>query len=50
MFCDLAAKFARSLAHKHAVSPVAAHEPRAAVDMVAKVVGRPMYHKAKIGI
>ena len=35
MFCGLASRLAQSLAPKHAVSPVAAHEPQATVDMHA---------------
>jgi hypothetical protein len=50
MFCGLATKLAHSLAPKHAVSPVAAPEPRAALDMHAKVAGRPIYHKATLGM
>ena len=50
MFCGLASRLAQSLAPKHAVSPVAAHEPQATVDMHAKVAGRPIYHKATLGM
>ena len=42
MLCGLATKLAHSLAPKHAVSLVAALEPRATVDVHAKVVGRPV--------
>ena len=50
MLCGLATKLAHSLAPKHAVSLVAAPEPRAALDMHAKVAGRPIYHKATLGM
>ena len=44
MLCGLATKLVYSLAPKHAMSssPVAALEPRATVDMHAKVVGIPV--------
>ena len=50
MFGGLATKLAHLLAPKHAMSPVAAPEPRAAFDMHAKVADRPIYHKATLGM
>ena len=50
MFCGLANRLAQSLAPKHAVSLVAAHEPQATVHMHAKVAGRAIYHKATLGM
>ena len=50
MFCGLASRLAQSLAPKHAVSLVAAHEPQARLDMHAKVAGRPIYYKATLGM
>ena len=50
MFCGLASGLAQSLAPKHAVSPVAAHEPQATVHMHAKVAGRAIYPKATLGM
>ena len=45
MFCGLASRLTQSLAPKHAVSPVASHEPQATVVVHAKVAGRPIFHK-----
>ena len=50
MFCGLATRLAHSLAPKHAVSAVPAREPEAAVDMHAKLTGRPIHHKATLGL
>ena len=50
MFCGLASRLAESLAPKHAVSPVAAHEPQATVHMHAKVAGRAISQKATLGM
>lgn len=50
MFCGLATKLAHSLAPEHAVSAVPAREPEAAVDMHAKLTGRPIHHKATLGL
>jgi len=50
MFCGLATKLAHSLAPKHAVSAVPASEPEAAMHMHAKLAGRPIHHKATLGL
>ena len=50
MFCGLATKLAHSLAPKHAVSAVPASEPQAAMDMHARLTGRPIHHKATLGL